>query len=416
MAVVVTHQFVSPVADEHKPDEVGPDEWNDEHKVEGLGSAAEADVGDFATAAQGALADTAVQPGDLAAVATSGAAADVSFVPFGGVSAVNVQSAIEEVDGDIQTIWTVKAELSGADFTGAVTVPMLGINTTPDATNPLNATINKALFSAKTTANGGDDDIRLTLSKTAATDLASFLFQTNYSARAEFGLIGNDDFTIKVSPDGSTWFDGIVIDKDDGRVAFPNTPVIMGSTGSTDNRLLRADGTGTKTAQASAVTVDDGGNITSFGGQIAFPATQNPSSDPNTIDDCEKGSWTPGISFGGGTTGITYTTQVGRYTKIANLVAVGCQVALSNKGSSTGNARITGLPFTTLNVSEFRSALNPGFFASLSGLTAGIALGIDNNQTTVNVLVPGTASTAAATNANFTNTSQIQASGPYLAN
>ena len=37
---------------------------------------------------------------------------------------------------------------------------------------------------------------------------------------------------------------------------------IFGSTGSIDNRLLRSDGTGGKTVQGSAVTVDDDGNIT----------------------------------------------------------------------------------------------------------------------------------------------------------
>lgn len=44
----------------------------------GLGTAAAADTGDFATAAQGVLADSAVQPGDLAAVATSGSATDLT--------------------------------------------------------------------------------------------------------------------------------------------------------------------------------------------------------------------------------------------------------------------------------------------------------------------------------------------------
>lgn len=38
-----------------------------------------------------------------------------------------------------------------------------------------------------------------------------------------------------------------------------------GALGSTDNRLLRADGTGGKTAQASAVTVDDSGNVDGVG-------------------------------------------------------------------------------------------------------------------------------------------------------
>jgi hypothetical protein len=46
-----------------------------------LGTAAAADTTDFATAAQGALADTAVQPADLATVATSGSYTDLSDTP-----------------------------------------------------------------------------------------------------------------------------------------------------------------------------------------------------------------------------------------------------------------------------------------------------------------------------------------------
>jgi hypothetical protein len=46
--------------------------------VAGLSTAAAADTSDFGSAAQGALADTAVQPGDLAAVATSGSASDIT--------------------------------------------------------------------------------------------------------------------------------------------------------------------------------------------------------------------------------------------------------------------------------------------------------------------------------------------------
>lgn len=87
MAVSVTHTFVSPVADAGDPDIVGPNEWNDAHQVTGLGTAAEANVGDFATAAQGATADTAVQPGDLAMVATTGAYADLSGKPTLGTAA-----------------------------------------------------------------------------------------------------------------------------------------------------------------------------------------------------------------------------------------------------------------------------------------------------------------------------------------
>lgn len=56
-----------------------------------LGTAATTPASDYATAAQGALADTAMQPGDLATVATSGAYVDLSGRPtLGGAAALNV--------------------------------------------------------------------------------------------------------------------------------------------------------------------------------------------------------------------------------------------------------------------------------------------------------------------------------------
>lgn len=88
--VAITHTKVSTVPDDPAAVAAGqvvPSDWNAEHTIDGLGTAAEADVTDFATAAQGALADTAVQPADLAAVATSGAYADLSGKPTLGSAA-----------------------------------------------------------------------------------------------------------------------------------------------------------------------------------------------------------------------------------------------------------------------------------------------------------------------------------------
>lgn len=53
-----------------------------------LGTAAAEDVGYFATAAQGTLADSAVQPGDLATVATSGSYNDLTDKPSAGSGTV----------------------------------------------------------------------------------------------------------------------------------------------------------------------------------------------------------------------------------------------------------------------------------------------------------------------------------------
>ena len=68
---------------------------------------------------------------------------------------------------------------------------------------------------------------------------------------------------------------------------------------------------------------------TLVGGQLVFPSTQNASTNANTLDDYEEGSWTPVLSFGGGTTGITYATQIGRYIKVGKKVWASAYIALT---------------------------------------------------------------------------------------
>lgn len=106
------------------------------------------------------------------------------------------------------------------DFFSTVTaiqnLALLGVGTTADATNPFSAKLNNALWVAKTVAEGGDGDLRYKLSKEGASKTLSFLFQDNFSGRAEIGLTGDDDFHFKTSPDGSSWVDALVLDKATG--------------------------------------------------------------------------------------------------------------------------------------------------------------------------------------------------------
>ena len=92
-----------------------------------------------------------------------------------------------------------------------------------------------------------------------------------------------------------------------------------------------------KTNQTERIRILSGGGLT-FNGDTATA---------NALDDYEEGDFTPGLKFGGGTTGIGYNTQIGRYTKIGRFVQVNITIYLSSKGSSTGVATITGLPFAT---------------------------------------------------------------------
>ena len=83
----------------------------------------------------------------------------------------------------------------------------------------------------------------------------------------------------------------------------------------------------------------------------------------NALDDYEEGTWTMGVAFGGGTTGITYSTNTGTYTKIGRQVTVNGYLELTSKGSSGGAATITGLPFTIPNLNQNYSAVSLWFNA-----------------------------------------------------
>lgn len=139
----------------------------------------------------------------------------------------------------------------------------LGIGTTADATNVLAAKLNNALFTAKATTEGGTGNLRYRLNKSAAANTVSQLYQDGYSGRAEIGLIGDDNFHIKVSPDGSAWHEAISIDKTTGKPSFPSGLVIPNRNTFTDVSL---DG-GTSTFGASfariplnGVNADSGSN------------------------------------------------------------------------------------------------------------------------------------------------------------
>lgn len=93
---------------------------------------------------------------------------------------------------------------------------MLGVNATADTTNRLVVSAEASLF-----GHAGTDH-RLAINKAADGDTASVVFQSGYSGRAEFGLVGDNDFQLKISSDGSTFRQALVIDGASGSARFPN--------------------------------------------------------------------------------------------------------------------------------------------------------------------------------------------------
>ncbi|MEO1241768.1 MAG: DUF2793 domain-containing protein [Pseudomonadota bacterium] len=101
----------------------------------------------------------------------------------------------------------------------AETAPQFGVNTSADATNRF-AVKSDAVLISHDDVTPGTGDIRINVNKETISDTASYLFQTGFSGRAEFGLVGNDDFQLKVSADGATWHSAMTIDKENGNIGI----------------------------------------------------------------------------------------------------------------------------------------------------------------------------------------------------
>lgn len=118
------------------------------------------------------------------------------------------------------------------------------------------------------------------------------------------------------------------------------------------------------------------GSLSLPGGQIKFPATDVPSSNANTLDDYEQGTFTPSIgddTLDGSGESQVYDTQVGTYTKIGDVVHVQGYVKITDIGTLTGaqGANLLGLPFVTSSTTANFTGLHIPLASSLA-ITAGV--------------------------------------------
>jgi hypothetical protein len=99
------------------------------------------------------------------------------------------------------------------------------------------------------------------------------------------------------------------------------------------------------------VTPSAGKGALQLSSGINFPATQVASSDANTLDDYEEGTWTPVITAGSGTpTTVTINSAV--YTKIGRVVVCTFDFSIVNKGTA-GSSLQFGLPVTSITSTAF---------------------------------------------------------------
>jgi hypothetical protein len=137
----------------------------------------------------------------------------------------------------------------------------------------------------------------------------------------------------------------------------------------------------TEIGNISTTTVSTNYNTTSAGQStgtilqqsgIGFPATQVPSSDANTLDDYEEGTWTPAITRGTtAPTGVTYSQQGGIYIKIGRYVWVSWDLTISSQSTTgSGQNQITGFPFQS-DVGSANAGYPVASFRASSGFPNG---------------------------------------------
>ncbi len=217
-----------------------------------------------------------------------------------------------------------------------------------------------------------------------------------------------------------------------GAVTGGTVAVVTTDSGSATNLTINAKGTGTigiGSVSTGAVTITPATTVTGIltpqalvdisgasAGQIKFPATPNPSSNANTLDDYEEAAWSPTITTTGTVGTPAYSVQVGSYEKIGRQVTIRFNITLSGwTGSPTGNVNIGNLPFTsTATTSDNGIANVPNYVVTgLAALNYGVG-GIIAPSTNAIILTQfGSTTTSAISAAQVGTTPTLNGSAVY---
>jgi hypothetical protein len=157
------------------------------------------------------------------------------------------------------------------------------------------------------------------------------------SPSASYGLLTVAGPGISITPDTSSKFQI-------GRYSAgaPYSYIKMGSTSSGFKFTDPTDSFDLMTLSSTGALALYGASTSANGVGITFPATQSASSNANTLDDYEEGTWTP---VDGSGASLSFTVTEARYTKIGRMVQCFAQIAYPST-ANTSQAAISGLPFT----------------------------------------------------------------------
>ena len=131
--------------------------------------------------------------------------------------AINLAQLIVFKNGSWQTVTSP----TSAGSQEAETPSQFGINTLADQTNRLSVKSDAVLLSHDD-QTPGTGDMRLFANKSQSNQTAALIFESAFSPRAEFGLLKDDNLSLKVSPNGSDWSTVYDVRANLGEVTFNN--------------------------------------------------------------------------------------------------------------------------------------------------------------------------------------------------
>lgn len=212
-------------------------------------------------------------------------------------------------------------------------------------------------------------------------------------------------------------------------LAVTSTSTLTGavSLGSTINKItLTAPASSATLTIANAKTLTVSNTLTLAGTDstvMTFPGTSdtvvtlaatqtltNKTFALGTNSTTAKTSWTPVLNFGGGTIGITYSTQSGTYVQIGKLIVAEFIITLTSKGSSTGGATITGLP----TAANGNGNMSISFYTATSG-NSGAAMNGSVGSSTITLRYSTPTGNGSIVDTDFTNTTTLGGTCIYIA-
>lgn len=123
-----------------------------------------------------------------------------------------------------ETYWNLLA-VKGIDGSATINpAPLVGVNITADTTKRFAVRSPETFFDNE----GGNHELKV--NKNAQADDAGMILQTSLMSHAKVGLVGDDNLHLQVSPDGTAFYEGMVINKDNGILTKPNIPAFSATT------------------------------------------------------------------------------------------------------------------------------------------------------------------------------------------